>query len=148
MVQATFIGLIAHELETIYERVIKGQLKAEPHLIQSIRLIQDDVADRIQLIREKAIDYPATHILNVLQNIDQQRPIDTSQASTALESQFTHDLSDLHEVEYIEDEIVLTNDPISEQLEIEQSDKDHQSAINDHHLFVDIDQDLNLDPVK
>ncbi|KAF5271152.1 hypothetical protein FQR65_LT17707 [Abscondita terminalis] len=91
MVQATYIGLIAHELETIYERVIKGQLKAGPQVIQSIRLIQDDVADRIQLIREKSIDYPATHILEVLQHIDQQ--------------QFLHD-TNVEIAEKAQDEIV------------------------------------------
>ena len=78
MVQATNIGLIAHELETIYERVIKGQLQATPQIIHSIRLIQDDIADRIQLIRERSIDYPADHILAVLKNIDQKRSADAT----------------------------------------------------------------------
>ena len=83
MVQATHIGSIAHELESIYERVIKGQLTVTPQVIQSIRLVQDDVADRIQLIREQSIDYPAENILEILQNISQSRPI-IADTSTAL----------------------------------------------------------------
>ncbi len=34
-----------------------------------IRLVQDDVSDRIQAIRDDAIDYPATETVNILQNI-------------------------------------------------------------------------------
>lgn len=108
MVQATNIGLIAHELETIYERVIKGQLKAGPQVIQSIRLIQDDVADRIQLIREKSIDYPATHILGVLQHIDQQ--------------QFSPD-TNVEEADKVEDEIVLVNDSPDLDVVVEQQQR-------------------------
>jgi len=40
MVQATHIGLIAHELETIYERVIKGQLQISPQIIQCCCIIR------------------------------------------------------------------------------------------------------------
>jgi len=148
MVQATHIGLIAHELETIYERVIKGQLKAEPHIIQAIRLIQDDVADRIQLIREKSIDYPATHILSVLHNIDQQGPIEAVQASTAVEPQFSHDAVDLHELEYVVDDIVLAIDQTPELLETEPLDQDQRPAIDDAQLFIDANQDTGLDPVE
>ena len=113
MVQATHIGLIAHELETIYERVIKGQLNATPQVVQSIRLIQDDVADRIQLIREKSIDYPADNVLSILQNIDQQ--IDTSEAkNTAIQAehqlQTTTASDELVEVAHIKDDIVLAID--------------------------------------
>ena len=78
-----------HELETIYERVIKGQLNVTPQIVQSIRLIQDDVADRIQLIREKSIDYPAEHVLNVLQNIDQQLEITETENGANLTARFT-----------------------------------------------------------
>ncbi|MFW2078459.1 Hpt domain-containing protein [Acinetobacter sp. ULE_I010] len=134
MVQANHIGLIAHELETIYERVIKGQLKVTPQIIQSIRLIQDDVADRIQLIREKSIDYPAVHILSVLENIDQQRPLDTPQDTVKpeIQQQFTSDFNELHEVDYVSDDIVQ---PIDEEL----------SATELLQLNAD---DADLDPVE
>ncbi len=51
MISAPFIGSIAHELESIYERVIRQQIATTPQLISIIRLVQDDVADRIQVIR-------------------------------------------------------------------------------------------------
>ena len=69
MISAPFIGSIAHELETIYERVIRQQIPTTPQLISIIRLVQDDVADRIQVIRAEKVDYPATAAINVLHNI-------------------------------------------------------------------------------
>ena len=47
MIQARHIGLIAHELETIYEKLINQQIQVTPQLIALIRLVQDDIADRI-----------------------------------------------------------------------------------------------------
>ena len=70
MIQAGHIGLIAHELETIYEKLINQQLQPNPQLIAVIRAVQDDIADRIQTIRDKQVDYPATHALSVLANQD------------------------------------------------------------------------------
>ena len=69
MISAPFIGSIAHELESIYERVIRQQIATTPQLISIIRLVQDDVADRIQVIRTEKVDYPATATINVLHNI-------------------------------------------------------------------------------
>lgn len=59
MVQATYLGLIAHELESIYERLIQKQLVATSDLIDFIRLVQDDLADRLQIMREQQLDYAA-----------------------------------------------------------------------------------------
>ena len=61
MVQATYLGLIAHELESIYERLIQKQLVATSDLIDFIRLVQDDLADRLQIMREQQLDYAAPH---------------------------------------------------------------------------------------
>ncbi|WP_312585476.1 Hpt domain-containing protein [Acinetobacter sp.] len=69
MIAASHIGLIAHELESIYERVIRQQIAVTPALIQIIRLVQDNVSDRIQSIREDGIDYPAPEAIAILQNI-------------------------------------------------------------------------------
>ena len=69
MISATHIGLIAHELESIYERVIRGQIQATVPLVQVIRLVQDDISDRIQTIRESGIDYPATEAVDILTHI-------------------------------------------------------------------------------
>ncbi|ENW82825.1 hypothetical protein F909_01096 [Acinetobacter sp. ANC 3929] len=71
MIQARHIGLIAHELETIYEKLINQQIQATPQLIAIIRLVQDDIADRIQTIRDQQIDYPSTHVVQLLQQADQ-----------------------------------------------------------------------------
>ncbi|QIC63508.1 Hpt domain-containing protein [Acinetobacter schindleri] len=69
MIAATHIGSIAHELESIYERVIRQQITVTPALIQIIRLVQDNVSDRIQSIRDNKIDYPAPEAIHMLQNI-------------------------------------------------------------------------------
>ena len=71
MIQARHIGLIAHELETIYEKLINQQIQATPQLITVIRSVQDDIADRIQTIRDQQVDYPSAHVLQVLANLDQ-----------------------------------------------------------------------------
>ncbi|MDH0564351.1 Hpt domain-containing protein [Acinetobacter courvalinii] len=69
MIQARHIGLISHELESIYEKLINQQVQATPALIAVIRAVQDDIADRIQIIRDQQVDYPATHALTVLHNL-------------------------------------------------------------------------------
>lgn len=56
MVQATYLGTIAHELESIYERILKGVLQPNADMIQQIRYAQDDIAIRLQRLRDVAID--------------------------------------------------------------------------------------------
>lgn len=67
MLQADHIGLIAHELESIYERIINKQMHVDEDLVKAIRLVQDDVSDRLQIIRDEHIDYPAPHTISFLQ---------------------------------------------------------------------------------
>lgn len=69
MISATHIGLIAHNLESIYERIINNQIAVSPALIQIIRLVQDDIADRIQIIRDERVDYAAPESIAILGNI-------------------------------------------------------------------------------
>ena len=83
MIAALHIGLIAHELESIYERVIRQQIAVTPALIQIIRLVQDNISDRIQSIREDGIDYPAPEAIAILQNI---QVLVSGQAVAAVES--------------------------------------------------------------
>ena len=83
MIQAPHIGLISHELESIYERVIRQQIKVSPQLVSIIRLVQDDVADRIQIIREQQIDYPATESIAILHDIEQIAQGRLSQSAVA-----------------------------------------------------------------
>ncbi|KGT48358.1 Hpt domain-containing protein [Acinetobacter sp. ANC 7454] len=85
MIAATNIGSIAHELESIYERVIRQQIAVSPALIQIVRLVQDSVSDRIQTIRDELIDYPATETINILQNI-QALAAGTATATTAVDT--------------------------------------------------------------
>lgn len=66
MVQATYLGSITHELESIYERLIQKQLVATSPLIDFIRLVQDDLADRLQIMREQQLDYAAPYTINAL----------------------------------------------------------------------------------
>ena len=145
MVQATHIGLIAHELETIYERIIKGQLKAGPQIIQSIRLIQDDVADRIQLIREQSIDYPALHILDVLHHIDQQHPTEGLSIESLSEQQFSHDSVQSQDIDWVEDDIVLAIEPTTTDNNIEVAVEEPILAAT---LATDLDHESLLDPAE
>src|SRR5690606_30059549 len=68
-IAASHVGLISHELESIYERIIRQQISITPALIQIIRLVQDDISDRIQTIRDQGIDYPANNVIDILRNI-------------------------------------------------------------------------------
>ncbi|WP_374666656.1 Hpt domain-containing protein [Acinetobacter sp.] len=69
MISASHIGLIAHELESVYERIIRNQIAVNPVLIRIIRLVQDDVSDRIQTIRDQGVDYPGDAVIDIVQNI-------------------------------------------------------------------------------
>ena len=70
MVQANHIGCIAHELESIYERVIQNKLQLNPEMVQIIQLVQDNIAERLDLIESQQIDYPAHNAVKVLLNIE------------------------------------------------------------------------------
>ncbi|OTG65582.1 Hpt domain-containing protein [Acinetobacter silvestris] len=88
MVQAEHIGWIAHELETIYERMIKKQMQATPELVQVIRIVQDNIADRLQMIHEQHVDYPAQNVLSILRGLGKHQvevttPVETYAATTA-----------------------------------------------------------------
>ncbi|MFO1411095.1 MAG: Hpt domain-containing protein [Acinetobacter parvus] len=84
MIQARHIGLIAHELETIYEKLINQQIQVTPQLIALIRLVQDDIADRIQTIRDQQIDYPSTHVVQLLQQADHSADLVVSEPATEI----------------------------------------------------------------
>ena len=80
MVQLTHIGLIAHELETIYQRLIYQQLHVSESLIKIMRMVQDELAERIQQLNHQSDEYPSSHVLDVLQHIEDW--IDPSVIST------------------------------------------------------------------
>lgn len=108
MIAATHIGSIAHELESIYERVIRQQITVTPALIQIIRLVQDNVSDRIQSIRDDKIDYPAPEAIHMLQNIQTLvagtatatpvAAVETVEAETSVELEVIDDASESAEI--------------------------------------------------
>lgn len=108
MIAATHIGSIAHELESIYERVIRQQITVTPALIQIIRLVQDNVSDRIQSIRDNKIDYPAPEAIHMLQNIQALvagtatatpvAAVETLESGTSVELEVIDDASESAEI--------------------------------------------------
>lgn len=69
MIQAENFGLIAHHLETIYESLIYQKIDPSQSLIDIVRLIQDQLADRIDTIRHSGIDYSNEHTLSILDHL-------------------------------------------------------------------------------
>ncbi|MFO1415740.1 MAG: Hpt domain-containing protein [Acinetobacter sp.] len=106
MIQARHIGLIAHELETIYEKLINQQIQATPQLIALIRLVQDDIADRIQTIRDQQIDYPSTHVVQLLQQADHSADLVVSEPATEITALSDQDeSSELEVLQLVEEEV-------------------------------------------
>ena len=103
MAQALNIGLIAHELETIYELVIKGQLQSTAYLVQNIRVIQDNLADRIQTLNDDKLDFPATHVIAVLDGLVHQKPAQFAQVAETLDVEVQADQSvDVDDIAFVE----------------------------------------------
>ncbi|ENU33847.1 hypothetical protein F989_01174 [Acinetobacter parvus NIPH 1103] len=106
MIQARHIGLIAHELETIYEKLINQQIQVTPQLIALIRLVQDDIADRIQTIRDQQIDYPSTHVVQLLQQADHSADLVVSEPATEIIALSEQDESSgLEVLQLVEEEV-------------------------------------------
>ncbi len=106
MIQARHIGLIAHELKTIYEKLINQQIQVTPQLIALIRLVQDDIADRIQTIRDQQIDYPSTHVVQLLQQADHSADLVVSEPATEITALSEQDESSgLEVLQLVEEEV-------------------------------------------
>ncbi|MFO1353354.1 MAG: Hpt domain-containing protein [Acinetobacter sp.] len=106
MIQARHIGLIAHELETIYEKLINQQIQVTPQLIALIRLVQDDIADRIQTIRDQQIDYPSTHVVQLLQQADHSADLVVIEPATEITALSDQDeSSELEVLQLVEEEV-------------------------------------------
>ena len=69
MIQATHLGQIAHELESIYERIVKGQLQPNAQMMQRIRYAQDEVAVSIQKLRDEGIDQANPSLISELREV-------------------------------------------------------------------------------
>lgn len=117
MVQATYLGSITHELESIYERLIQKQLVATSPLIDFIRLVQDDLADRLQIMREQQLDYAAPYTINALKRAGQNsnfQPVPVGEAFDT-ESQIFSEQELISEV--LIDEIPAEIEPVLAELE-------------------------------
>ena len=144
MIQARHIGLIAHELETIYEKLINQQIQATPQLITLIRLVQDDIADRIQTIRDQQIDYPSTHVVQLLQQADHSADLVVSEPATEITALSDQDESSgLEVLQLVEEEVSeepslaadeLSGNDIEEQVEDTSS---LQTVENSEHSLED-----------
>lgn len=75
MLQAHHLGDIAHELESIYERILKGQLIVDQHSISFIRYAQDSIAQRIERLRLDQVDEADPVLVDQLRAISQGRVI-------------------------------------------------------------------------
>lgn len=124
MITASHIGSISHELESIYERIIRQQIAVTPTLIQIIRLVQDNVSDRIQSIRDEGIDYPAVEAISILQNI--QALVAGQAVAAPVEASIP-----VVEFEYAEatTESVETVDDAPEEIASENTDSDLEPAL-------------------
>ena len=144
MIQARHIGLIAHELETIYEKLINQQIQVTPQLIALIRLVQDDIADRIQTIRDQQIDYPSTHVVQLLQQADHSADLVVSEPATEITALSEQDESSgLEVLQLVEEEFSeqpslaadeLSGNDIEEQVEDTSS---LQTVENSEHSLED-----------
>ena len=144
MIQARHIGLIAHELETIYEKLINQQIQVTPQLIALIRLVQDDIADRIQTIRDQQIDYPSTHVVQLLQQADHSADLVVSEPATEITALSDQDESSgLEVLQLVEEEVSeepslaadeLSGNDIEEQVEDTSS---LQTVENSEHSLED-----------
>ncbi|MBU3848148.1 MAG: Hpt domain-containing protein [Candidatus Acinetobacter avistercoris] len=71
MVQAEHLGLISHELESIYELCAHKVLSLTTELVQTLRLVHDNLSERIQTIQTDQIDYPAHNAIALIQYLVQ-----------------------------------------------------------------------------
>jgi len=144
MIQARHIGLIAHELETIYEKLINQQIQASSALVNLIRAVQDDIADRIQTIKDHQVDYPSTHVLGLLKGVSASGSSQVSEVSheQKAEQEFILDVQDQDQ------ELSLNNSEIiieSDEVEALSSDDNSQTTISNTVDVTDFAQQLALD---
>ncbi|WP_151742797.1 MULTISPECIES: Hpt domain-containing protein [unclassified Acinetobacter] len=145
MIQARHIGLIAHELETIYEKLINQQIQATPQLIAIIRLVQDDIADRIQTIRDQHTDYPSTHVLQLLQHADQS---DVASVESGLETAHEFERVESSQVETLleQPESVKTETLVDEQpVDVESASEWVETEVLEHTAAAQLPQTV-LEP--
>lgn len=114
MIQATHMGDVAHELESIYQRIVSGQGSPDAHAMQRIRYAQDEIANRIQLLREQAVDRADPSLIADLQDILANH-LHAVSAPEALQTETSHaDSSEESSVQENAYEVVESFDDSSE----------------------------------
>ena len=100
MIQASHIGSVAHVLESIYEKLINQQLQVSDELVSTLRLVQDQLAERIDIIRQSNIDFDCTHTLDVLTKLLKQTSVPIAPVSQPTVSDVIHDsfVEEAHEL--------------------------------------------------
>lgn len=89
MLPAPYLAELTHELESIYQRIQRKQMPALPEVLQCIELLQQDLSQRIQIISQLPLDFPADQTLAVVTQLleaplDDVTP-DTDQPEPGLE---------------------------------------------------------------
>ncbi|OUY06074.1 Hpt domain-containing protein [Acinetobacter populi] len=121
MVQASHLGEIAHELENIYERVLNGQIVPSTQVLQTIRYVQDDIAIRLQKLRDQAIDEANPALIADLHRIAAGKTV----ADLSIQSLVQHDQSE------VDAQIIETNtDTATENLAAEHISADSTATEN------------------
>ena len=98
MVQATQIGLVSHTLESIYERIINEQLTITDELLTTIRLVQDQLSERIDIIRQVGVDFTSKSTLKVLEHVLGQQSIAQPKVSEIIQDSFLEESKELVEL--------------------------------------------------
>ncbi|CAM4075877.1 hybrid sensor histidine kinase/response regulator [Acinetobacter pragensis] len=148
MISASHVGLIAHELESVYERIIRQQIAINPALIQIIRLVQDDVSDRIQIIREQNTDYPADAVIDIIKNI---QSIAEGQSSAAAVKAAAYDAAPAVEAELAVDDAPSVDsgiDRIEAEIEAEAHVQPAETAVQMNEPQLVSEQDERNTAVK
>ncbi|GAA5007828.1 hypothetical protein GCM10023206_14070 [Acinetobacter puyangensis] len=138
MIQATHLGEIAHELESIYERILNGRIQPSITAIQSIRYAQDEIAARLQQLRDHAIDEDNPDLIASLRAISH-----AAQSSLQAPQIIVHD--DANEIMVDQTALSVLSDHVdSVQDQAQESDQD-QSTAQQHVIdFEWVEPDLSV----
>lgn len=123
MVQATHLGDVAHELETIYEKVVKGLYQPDTRALQLIRYAQDDIATRLQKLRDQGVDEHNPSLIAELQSL-------TGQGSTVSTQNVSVIVED-STVEIESSDVVVEESAIADEISFEPTAEDTQDLVQE-----------------
>ncbi|WP_374294735.1 Hpt domain-containing protein [Acinetobacter sp.] len=132
MVQATHLGEIAHELESIYERVVKGTFAPNTQALQLIRYAQDDIATRLQKLRDQGVDEHNPSLIAELQSL-------TGQGSTVSTQNVSVIVED-STVEIESSDVEVEESAIADEISFEPTAEDTQDLVQEESEVVSEEQ--------